>query len=62
MIKSLLSFSEEDLCEAFAREKIITPTQRKILEELVLVLDNFQSLTALIQTGNKSLSYVLPSN
>ncbi|CAF1108654.1 unnamed protein product [Brachionus calyciflorus] len=60
MIKSFLEFSEEELEFVFERRNVITAVQRNVLQELVLVLEDFSVITNLIQTDKFSIGHILP--
>lgn len=49
MVKSFLKLSTDELSSVFETENVLTLTQRNILEELIMVLEDFSVATELIQ-------------
>ncbi|CAF1118423.1 unnamed protein product, partial [Brachionus calyciflorus] len=60
MIKSFLNFSEDELEQIFDRKNVINQTQRSILNELIIVLEDFAVITDMIQTDKFSIGHILP--
>ena len=60
MVKSFLNFNENELEMLFERKNVITHTQRLILTELVLVLEDFAVITEMIQSDKFSIGHILP--
>ena len=57
LIKSFLSLSK---VESVFGPNLITAQQRKTLKELVEILDDFATITTLMQTDECSIGYVIP--
>jgi hypothetical protein len=60
MIKSILKLNSNEIDEVFENTNTITSYQRGILEEIVLVLEDFATMSTIIQEDKFSNGHVFP--